>query len=134
MLKRRSSTLYNDFRSTCPIRRVRQKLGLNSSRRIIQSVLPRNVEPCASTVFKKDFQDDSSPNQRHCLDAHEETGFNRISSSVVDPALVQSTKMQNQILQQLDKLAPSAKGKSPKLEDNPLVVTIANGIHSFPKH
>lgn len=125
--------MYNDFRSTCPIRRVRQKLGLNSSRRIIQSVLPRSVEPSTSTVFKKDFQDDSSPNQRHCLDTLEETGFNRIASNVVDLALVQSTKMQNQILQRLDKLAPSPKGKSPKLEDNPFDVTMADGIHSFPK-
>lgn len=134
MLKRRNSTLYDKFRSTCPIRRVRQKLGLNSSKRIIHSVLPGNVELCTSTVFKKDFQDNPSPNQRlNCLDGHEESIFKKRSSCDIAPALAQSTKMENQIFQHLHELAPSPKRKSPKLEDNPLDVTIADGIHSFSK-
>ncbi|XP_042464053.1 nuclear pore complex protein NUP1-like isoform X1 [Zingiber officinale] len=126
VLKRRNSTLYDKFRSTCPIRRVRQKLGLNSSKRIIHSVLPGNVELCTSTVFKKDFQDNPSPNQRlNCLDGHEESIFKKRSSCDIAPALAQSTKMENQIFQHLHELAPSPKRKS---LDNPLDVTIADGF------
>ncbi|XP_074565040.1 uncharacterized protein LOC141821542 [Curcuma longa] len=103
--KRCSSALYSDFRSTCPIRRVRQKLGINSSMRTIHSVFPGNVDPSSSTV-KKVVQDDSS---------------------------VKSTEMENKILHQLDKLLPSPKGKSAKLNDDPVEESPSNWIHTIPK-
>ncbi|XP_042409433.1 nuclear pore complex protein NUP1-like isoform X2 [Zingiber officinale] len=132
VLKRSSSTLYSDFRSTCPIRRVRQKLGINSSNRIMHSVLPGNSEPCSLTV-KKGFQDPSQNQCSHNLDAREETEGNKILNKAVASGSVQSREMENKILQGLDKLLPSSKRKSMKLKDNPVEESPSYGIHTHPK-
>ncbi|XP_042399665.1 nuclear pore complex protein NUP1-like isoform X2 [Zingiber officinale] len=132
VLKRSSSTLYSDFRSTCPIRRVRQKLGINSSNRIMHSVLPGNSEPCSLTV-KKGFQDPSQNQCPHNLDAREETEGNKILNKAVASGSVQSREMENKILQGLDKLLPSPKRKSMKLKDNPVEESPSYGIHTHPK-
>ncbi|XP_074580965.1 uncharacterized protein LOC141837472 [Curcuma longa] len=132
VLKRSSSTLYSDFRSTCPIRRVRQNLGINSSNRIMHSVLPGNIEPCSSTV-KKGFQDTSQNQCPPSLDAREETEGNKILNKAVPSGSVQSREMENKILQRLDKLLPSPKRESMKLKDNPVEESPSNGIHTNPK-
>lgn len=123
--------MYSDFRSTCPIRRVRQKLGINSLNRIMDSVLLGNIEPCSSTV-KKGFQDLSQNQCPHSLDAREETEGNKILNKVASGS-VQSREMESKIMQGLDKLLPSPKRKSMKLKDNPVEESPSYGIHTNPK-
>ncbi|RRT73590.1 hypothetical protein GW17_00013712, partial [Ensete ventricosum] len=132
VLKRRSSVLDNDFGSYGSIRRIRQKVATMSvSKKVRHPFLSGNHCLVPSTPFKKDVQDDSSLNQEpNCLDRQE--GGNRISDRAVASVLPQSRQIENKIFQQLDKLVPLSKEKSPKIKDYPLDGSPAN-MHAFSK-
>ncbi|CAL9210408.1 unnamed protein product, partial [Musa hybrid cultivar] len=131
-LKRRSSVLDDDFGSYGSIRRIRQKVAtMTPSKKVRHLFLSGNRCLVPSTPFKKDVQDDSSLNQEpNCLD--QQQGGNRISDSAVASVLPQSKQIENKIFQQLDKLVPLSKEKSPKIKDYPLDGSPANK-HAFSK-
>ncbi|CAD5187141.1 unnamed protein product [Musa acuminata subsp. malaccensis] len=132
VLKRRSSVLDDDFGSYGSIRRIRQKVAtMTPSKKVRHLFLSGNRCLVPSTPFKKDVQDDSSLNQEpNCLD--QQQGGNRISDSAVASVLPQSKQIENKIFQQLDKLVPLSKEKSPKIKDYPLDGSPANK-HAFSK-
>ncbi|XP_065016091.1 nuclear pore complex protein NUP1-like [Musa acuminata AAA Group] len=132
VLKRRSSVLDDDFGSYGSIRRIRQKVAtMTPSKKVRHLFLSGNRCLVPSTPFKKDVQDDSSLNQEpNCLD--QQQGGNRISDSAVAFVLPQSKQIENKIFQQLDKLVPLSKEKSPKIKDYPLDGSPANK-HAFSK-
>lgn len=131
VLKRRSSVLDNDFGSYGSIRRIRQKVATMTPKKVRHLFLSGNRCLVPSTPFKKDVHDDSSLNQEpNCLD--QQQGGNRISDSAVASVLPQSKQIENKIFQQLDKLVPLSKEKSPKIKDYPLDGSPANK-HAFTK-
>ncbi|URE20274.1 hypothetical protein MUK42_10632 [Musa troglodytarum] len=132
VLKRRSSVLDNDFGSYGSIRRIRQKVAtMTPSKKVRHPFLSGNHCFVPSTPFKKDVQDDSSLNQEPNFLDQQKRG-NRISDSAVASVLPQSNQIENKIFQQLDKLVPLSKEKSPKIKDYPLDGSPANK-HAFSK-
>ncbi|KAK6929005.1 hypothetical protein RJ641_005210 [Dillenia turbinata] len=111
VLKRRSSVLDNDIGSVGPIRRIRQKPNLLSSRNLS---IPSfgNTQLPISSVRKLHISSESNHNSSKLLI---EDGGNSIASTSLAPVPNQSTEMAERILQQLDKMV-SPKEKSSELK------------------
>ncbi|TYJ38214.1 hypothetical protein E1A91_A05G428700v1 [Gossypium mustelinum] len=99
VLKRRSSVLGNDIGSVGPIRRIRQKSNLLSSRNLS---LPTSAGPSARIAG----------NSSAALDTLAENGDNSSPGSSVTPVPSKSSQTASKILQQLDLLV-SPMEKSP---------------------
>ncbi|XP_058105707.1 nuclear pore complex protein NUP1 [Magnolia sinica] len=105
VLKRSSSVLDNDFGSGGPMRRIRQRYNMIS---------PPKDQVSISSIQKPLLLDGRNYNTSNPLATG--NGDNRISSATLPSVPPQSSEMARKILQQLDKLVPSPKGKSSELE------------------
>ncbi|KAK6933628.1 hypothetical protein RJ641_036522, partial [Dillenia turbinata] len=111
VLKRRSSVLDNDIGSVGPIRRIRQKPNLLSSRNLS---IPSfgNTHLALSSVRKPHMSSELNHNSSKLLI---DDGGSSIPSTSLAPVPNQSTEMAERILQQLDKMV-SPKEKSSELK------------------
>ncbi|XP_042511254.1 nuclear pore complex protein NUP1-like isoform X2 [Macadamia integrifolia] len=124
--KRRSSVLDNDIGSVGPIRRIRQKTNLMSSKSS-GLLVPETPIPTPGTAFGSDVAQGSvSLTQKPLLLEQSnynipkmrlaEDGDNCAPGTSFASVPSQSSEMARKILQQLDKLVPSPKEKSAELK------------------